>query len=374
MDTARNRPEDLFAALDVNVKKYGRKYIGCCPVHGGDSPDSLNFFPDGRKNKAFWLCLSNHCERSFDGSLLGFVQGVLSHQELGWESPDDTKRKVPRQRAVEWLCSFLQMPWEDIKADLSVAQRNQFISSVEAFTYSTPTRIQKGICSQEKLRSFLEIPAKYYIERGYSPEILNRYDVGLCMYPESNLYGRVVVPIYSDDGQYVIGCIGRSTNPQCMECGKYHHPNQECFTPNCKMLDYVKWRCSNRFNDKNFLYNYWNANKFIIKANRTIIVVEGCGDVWRLEEADIHNAVALNGSDLTDPQQIALECSGATHILCLTDNDKAGERAYQNMAKKCWFAKTTRLTPVGVKDVGELSTDDPLFDYIKEICHANRNI
>lgn len=371
MEIAKNKIDDVFDALDINYRRNARKYVANCPIHGGDSQDSFILWPDGREGKAYWVCLSNHCERTFNCTVLGLVRGVLSHQINEWQGDGDDELKVSQDVAIEFLCKTLNVSWDSIKPDLDLAKRNQFVAAVEALT-STGKKSSTGICTRSKLRNMLETPSQYYIDRGYSPEILNRYDVGLCIHPQSDLYGRIVVPLYSNDGKFVVGCIGRSPFPECPNCGKHHHPKADCdeYRPE---IETCKWRCSKRFNDKNHLYNFWNANNHVIDCNRTIVVVEGCGDVWRLEEAGIHNAVALNGSDLTEPQQIAIECSGATHILCLTDSDKAGERAYVNMVKRCWFAKTTRLHAVGVKDVGELKIDDPLFDRIKDICQ-NRHL
>ena len=57
--------------------------------------------------------------------------------------------------------------------------------------------------------SSLEIPSKYYIDRGFLSETLVAFDVGECYNPNRQMYNRAVAPIYDEDCSY-IGCVGRS--------------------------------------------------------------------------------------------------------------------------------------------------------------------
>lgn len=326
--------------------------MGKCPVHGSTDSESLNFYPDGYERKAFWQCWSHHCEGHFKGNLLGFVRGVLSHQEYGWEKPKD--REVTWRAAVNFLCDFLGTDWNKLKPDYTLAQTQQFLAGVAMLAPQT-TPNQK-MTTKNQLRDKLEIPAKYYTDRGFQPTTLDAYDVGLCVDPTHELYGRVVIPFYNQEKTAVIGCIGRSPFEECPQCQTYHDPLTPCLTDDSKIVDYCKVKTSRGFNDKNFLYNYWNAHQDIL-ATRCVHVVEGAADVWRLVEAGIHNCVAISGSGITSRQQIALECSGATEIICLTDDDEAGEKAYENIADRCWFAKTTRPDWWGFKDIAEMKVE-----------------
>lgn len=368
MDNARQRPADLFAALDIRLHKRGRRWTGRCPIHDGDGFNSFHFFPDGEKNKAFWLCYSNHCEHTFGGSLLGFVQAALSHQQKGWSCHDDNRLIVPKQEAIDWLCEFTGLDWDNIKPDLGLASRNEFTSAVESLILPACHQVS-AICSTKQLSKWLEMPPEYFLSRGFSAETLQYFNIGLNNNPSSPTYGRVVVPFLTDDGHGVIGCIARSVYEKCPKCPGHHHIHDACCDDHNFSARYAKWLCSDKFMDKNHLYNYWNAVPHILNNRRTLIIVEGCGDVWRLHEAGLFNAVAINGSDITGPQEVAIECSGCTRIICLTDNDKAGNQAFESIKKKCPLIPTKRVNPPSsVKDVGELQYDDPFFQSIKDLC------
>ena len=66
-----------------------------------------------------------------------------------------------------------------------------------------------------------------------------------------------------------------------------------------------------------------------------MILVEGQGDVWRMHEADYKNCVGIFGSSINDDQLLLLEQSGALNIVILTDFDTAGQKAAQQIIKKC---------------------------------------
>lgn len=371
MDLARHRSDDLFDALGIKLRRYGHRYVGQCPVHGGDSFDSLNYYPDGEKHKVFWECLSEHCEATFGGHLIGFVQGILSHQKRRWEDPKHTNRIVPKNEVINFICKFVGMSWDQIEYDPSIAEHDQFTSGMEIFTACGGNKAGGYHYSRESVRAMLKIPAQYYLKRGFSSEILDSYDVGLCIDKNHELYGRVVVPIHTQDGKRIVGCIGRSRHDKCPSCEMYHHPvYQECFEPGRhKPALYAKWRCQEGFQDKNYLYNYHGAAPHVIPNNRTLVIVEGCADVWKLIMNGIYNVVALNGAALTTPQEVDIECLGVTTLVCLFDNDSGGERAFDNISKRCWIAnnKIHGHIPEEFNDIGEMPTGHPFFDNIKSL-------
>jgi DNA primase len=86
-------------------------------------------------------------------------------------------------------------------------------------------------------------------------------------------------------------------------------------------------------------------------------LVEGPGDVWRLEEAGIQNSVAMFGVNLTDEQAILLECSGAMTVVLAEDNDAAGEIAI-NELKDQLRGYNLKVYKPSAKDVGEMTIAD----------------
>jgi 5S rRNA maturation endonuclease (ribonuclease M5) len=337
--------------LDINLRRTGKLYMGCCPIHGGDNYSAINLYPEGDKVPGLWRCNTRHCEWVFKDTIIGFVRGVLSHKYLHWQRGDNDKRHIqPFDKVISWLCKFLDTKLEDIQIDEKQIERHKFAAQIDSFTKVVEHK--KGL-NRQQIRKLLEIPAQYYLSRGYSQEILDRYDVGLCVEPNKEMYGRVVVPIYNEQYQYMIACTGRSVYDLCAECKLYHNPKIAC-PPSTESRKYTKWHHSG--NTGSILYNWWNAATHIQESGIAVLV-EGPGDVWRLEEAGIHNAVAMFGVNLTEDQEILLEKSGAMKVIIIRDNDPTGEIAAKELIKQLRSYNTQIYTPQ-VKDVGEMKIED----------------
>ena len=204
------------------------------------------------------------------------------------------------------------------------------------------------------IQQSLSIPASYFIERGYSEDILIKYDIGLCLNPKKEMYNRAVAPIYDNEHKYMIGCTGRSIFDKCDQCEKYHATGT-CPTDN--LWKFSKWKHSSGFRADSILYNMWFAKEFIGKSY-TAIIVEGPGNVWKLEEAGFHNSVAIFGSSLSDRQKINLDSSGAMSILILTDNDEAGHKAAEQIKSKCQNTYRVFRPTFTKSDIGEMNKED----------------
>ena len=194
---------------------------------------------------------------------------------------------------------------------------------------------QSGQITREKVRKDLCSEVQYYTDRGYLPETLDKFDVGICDNPEKMMYNRIVVPIYDDDHKHMIGCIARSQS------------------------DDVKPKCihSKGFRKGSCLYNYWHAKQYIAELE-TVVLVEGQGDVWRLDVAGIYNAVGIFGCSLSDEQIIILERSGALNLVLITDNDEAGTAAKNKIQEQCDRLFNIRVPDIPKKDVGDMSVEE----------------
>ena len=58
---------------------------------------------------------------------------------------------------------------------------------------------QTSNISRKQIQSTINIPAEYYLGRGYSEETLETFDIGTCFAKNKPMSGRVVVPIYDED-------------------------------------------------------------------------------------------------------------------------------------------------------------------------------
>lgn len=186
---------------------------------------------------------------------------------------------------------------------------------------------------REQIRSRLQIPAPYFTDRGFAPRILDKYDVGLCTTYGKMMYKRCVVPIYDLTHQYLIGCTGRATGENA-----------------------PKW-LHDRFSREKVLYNAWYASSFI-KTKKTAVLVEGPGDIWKLEEAGVHCGLAILGTALTAEQCKLLARLGAMNVVLLLDNDDAGKKATATIAKQLKNLYNIEIPVIGdFNDVGDMPAD-----------------
>lgn len=343
MNIACDDPDRLMAELDINARVQGKKYAGTCPVHGGDNPTAFNFYPDGEVTRGNWICRTRRCHEKVGRNLAKLIQAVKSAQ---------LKRKFSWNETVKWLCDFNSMKLKDVKMPTE-AQRAKRRASQAIHKLNIGPQQKKSGWSRDWIRSKLEIPATYYQNRGYSASILDRYDVGYYAQQE-----RVSVPVYDDTYSFCVGFTARSTNEECPKCGMYHKAGEKC--PNkhdpLEVMAASKWRNSKDFEASNYLYNYWFAKKHIEQCH-TVVLVEGPGDVWRLEESGIRIGLAMFGVELKEQQRVILDSSGALSLIIMLDNDAAGRQAADELKKK--LGRTYRLyfPKFSGHDVGDLNSD-----------------
>jgi 5S rRNA maturation endonuclease (ribonuclease M5) len=345
--------ETLFETFNLEARLNNKMYTMCCPIHGGDNPSAFNIYHMGDNYRGNWTCRTHGCEKTFKPSIIGFVRALLSIEKYDWHPGEDSKL-CPFNEAVEFSLNLLNKNLKDFKVSKVLQEKNRFSQIVEKITNKNET-LTKAL-RREYAIATLKIPAKYYLDRNYSEDILKKYDVGLCDRPGKEMSGRVVVPIYDNTHQYVVGCSGRSIYSQCEQCSAYHDPNGSCPSESMRWV-YSKWRHSKDLKSQNHLYNYWFAKEHIMKTSSAIIV-ESPGNVWRLEEAGIHNSVGIFGSSLSDRQKIILDGSGAMNIIILADNDDAGKKAAQQIKKKCEKTYNIYIAQITKTDIGEMSVEE----------------
>lgn len=359
-DICGYRIEELLDHLGLSLQRKGKMLAGPCPVHGGRGLDAFNIYPDGHTVRGNWKCRSRACHlefksaRSGSGTLIGLVWGVLSHRRLNWRGPAD--RKVPFADVVEFLCEFVGTPLAEVRVDMAEVEKKKFI--VQQETMGRVPQAAAAGWARSAVRQRMEVPAAYYLARGYLPETLERYDVGLWLPGRgeaSPMAGRVAVPVFDDAHARVVGVTARSVHPRCPSCEQFHDPGGDC--PTEKRKEFAKWMNSPGFRKEAHLYNYWFAREHIRRTG-VVVLVEGPGDVWRLEEAGVRNSVAMFGNELSDPQQIVLERSGATTVVLFPHRDEAGEASRRQVERELGRSYRLRFIDPQGKDVGEMAAQD----------------
>ncbi len=311
------RLDEMLDALGVDLRKSRKMYYGACPVHDGDNETALNLYTGGDV-PGKWMCRTHHCQHTFKKSIIGFVRGVLSNKK-GWTAPGD-KQEATWHQAVDWCCEFIGQKIGELEVDNDEMEKRQFVMNMR-----TVARLPKGEgagLTRHEVRKRLRIPSAYFVERGWSAQILDKYDIGSSD-KAGKFLNRAIVPVYDNEYRYAVGYTARSIFDKCKSCDLYHSPKEKCPQTWEEQRDCSKWRNSDGFSRESYLYNYWFASKHIRYWN-AVILVEGQGEVWRVEEAGIPISLGLFGCNLTETQQVALEMSGAMNVICLLNNDQAG--------------------------------------------------
>ena len=338
-----DRIEELLEVFEIDYTRNYNRIMCQCPIHQGDNPTALNLYLDGHTRPGHWVCNTRQCQDVFKPTLTGFIRGVLSARK-GWEKPGDTIETF--KNTVDFMVSFCGRELSSFNVSSSDAEKRKFHSKISGIRKDASCN--KMSIPRQKVLSSLAIPSQYYSMRGFSHEVLQKYDVGECKNPDSFMRGRVVVPIYDSKHNNMIACSGRTL----------------------KEGQKPKWIHTSGFDADSCLYNSWFAKDFIKESNIAILV-EGPADVWRLEENGIHNSVAMFGTTLSDGQKDILDMMGAMSLVIMTDNDDAGRKGAINTLNKCKRTYRVYIPNFTGSDVGDITLDsitsdiNPLIEKIK---------
>lgn len=319
-ETVRDNIDVILDKLEIESVNYKQRIGLPCPIHGGDNENGCSLFIGSKYATPTWKCFTNHCEDDYGKSLIGFIKGVLSEK---------SGKEVYTKEVLKWIYNALNIRGtytNEVKPEL-----NKFLQQMNTL-YSSDFDHEVKV-KREDVISRLEIPSKYFINRGYSKEILTKYDIGLCSQKGKEMSNRIVVPVYDDKMEWMVGCSGRSIFPECPICLLHHADYFPCPTTAIMKSYAQKWKHSYGFSSGNHLYNYWYAKEHILRTG-SVILVEGPADVWRLEEAGFHNSVGIFGVSLSDRQKILLEMAGAMNLFLFFDPDKAGENVTDKVEKE----------------------------------------
>jgi 5S rRNA maturation endonuclease (ribonuclease M5) len=345
--------DELLEVLEIDDIKYnGKMYVGNCPIHDGDNKTAFNLYPDGDSYRGNWKCRTHGCDKVFKGSIIGFIRGVLSNRNLKWKSSGD--KIVSFEKTVSFIEEFLGNKLDKITVSKTDIEKNKFSNIIKNLVNNDETA--SNLISRSHIRKSLTFPCTYFINRGFSKETLEKYDVGICDRQNKEMYNRAVVPIYDHDHKFMVGCSGRSIFDKCEKCSSYHDHSESCPEEKDKWK-FSKWKHNYGFLSQNHLYNMWFAKKYIAESSK-VVLVESPGNVWRLEEAGIHNSVAIFGSNLSDKQKILLDGSGAMTIIVIMDNDEAGKNASKAIYDKCKNTYNIVNINISKADIAEMTIEE----------------
>jgi 5S rRNA maturation endonuclease (ribonuclease M5) len=318
----------IFEILEFfGIRNYyeSNNLIVCsCPVHGGDNPSAFNINTDEYNQEYYgkWFCNTKHCHNSKPG------KDIISLTWLLLENKHN--RKLSFIEVLDFCNDFCS----DVQIDENIQIRRKSPKDKLLKIETRKAQYKDRNITRSKVRKHLTFPAKFYIDRGFSEHALDLFDVGVCENPQSQMYKRVVFPVYDESDTFMVGCTGRTTT---------NHHN--------------KWINQKGFNKSIFLYNYGKAISRIREIS-TMILVEGQGDVIRLWDAGIRNAVGIFGSKMSDAQEFLVQKTGAANIVIMTDNDDAGELCKRDINNRLKHLLNIHTISIPKNDIGEMTIQE----------------
>lgn len=315
---------DLLSHFEIECYESNGLLVSSCPIHGGNNQTAfnINIDEDSEDHYGKWFCNTNRCHYSKGGNdIISFVWMMLEKK---------SNAKVHFRDVLKFCEQFCE--GLEYNGSFHFTKKDP----IDILLRRSKVTNEKKRFNRDQVRRQLEFPARFYMDapRNFSEQALNFFDVGVCRRKESRMYNRIVFPVYDEDDRYMVGCTGRTI-----------------------VNSTIKWLNQEGFSKANFLYNYGKAIHKI-KTCGTIILVEGQGDVIRLWEAGIHNAVGMFGSSLSDAQEFLIQKTGVCNVVAMPDNDSAGQICLQDIKKKLGSLFNVTTVVYEKKDIGEMSVDE----------------
>jgi 5S rRNA maturation endonuclease (ribonuclease M5) len=319
--------ELVLNSLGIEYEVLGDNIYSTCPIHEGS--DNSRAFSMSLE-KQIWRCWTRDCQAEYENDIFGLIKGVLSKQ---------TVQEASFKDSLLWVCKILNIDSRSIKIE-KTEEPSDFVKLVGIFS-KTPHSAYKAETNHQ--HSFSH-PSEYFVGRGFTEETLHYFSVGDCFDKSSSMYQRAVIPIHNDDGTHVVAHIGRAIKD-------YHSP---------------KFLFTKGFDKRRFLYNYHRA---IDRATEQscLFITEGQGDVWKLHEAGVGNAVSIFGKSLSTQQRLKLLTSGTTTLVILTDNDQAGRESKTEIQRGLGRMFKLHFPRMTHKDVGDMTSDQIRSDILSQV-------
>jgi DNA primase len=294
----------------VHLKRRGVNFLGLCPFHGEKTP-SFTVSP----SKGIYKCFG--CSKA--GNAVGFI---MDHEQLSYP---DALRYLAKKYQIEIV--------EQEASPEQIEEKNhrESMMVVVAFAQKYFTDILHND------REGKAIGMSYFKERGFSPEIIEKFQLGyspenrtaFTEHAQKNGYqlkflvdtgltidknnyrfdrfaGRVMFPIHALSGNTI--AFGGRILKIAENTAKYlNSPESEIY------------------HKSDVLYGIFFAKREIVKFDKCYMV-EGYTDVISFHQAGIENVVASSGTSLTE-NQIRLVKRFTDNLTILYDGDAAGIKA-----------------------------------------------
>ena len=296
---------------EVVLKKRGNTYWGLCPFHKDKNP-SFCVTPA----MGIYKCFS--CGES--GDALKFIMKTrnIEFKDLVYELADQFDLEVPHSHRKNDGTSIKELKEQMLGATMVAAEiyhdlllRNKDSGTDFALKYLNNRGISTDIIKKFHLGM---APKKYTflydeLKKDFSIEVLEK--AGLIIKKENGyidrFLDRLIIPIQNENGDYV--AFGART---------FEKDRQPKYLNSSDSLIY---------NKSKLLYGLYTA-KDAIKANDSVVLMEGYFDVISSQAHGIENCVASCGTSLTtDHVKLLSRYTKSRRIYLSFDTDAAGQKA-----------------------------------------------
>ena len=296
---------------EVVLKKRGSSYWGLCPFHKDKNP-SFCVTPA----MGIYKCFS--CGES--GDALKFIMKTrnIEFKDLIYELADQFDLEVPHSYRKNNGTSIKELKEQMLGATLVAAEiyhdlllRNKDAGTDFALKYLTNRGISTDIIKKFHLGM---APKKFTflydeLKKDFSNEVLEK--AGLIIKKENGyidrFLDRLIIPIQNENGDFV--AFGART---------FEKDRQPKYLNSLDSLIY---------NKSKLLYGLYTA-KDAIKANDSVVLMEGYFDVISSQAHGIENCVASCGTSLTsDHVKLLSRYTKSRRIYLSFDTDAAGQKA-----------------------------------------------
>lgn len=311
--------DDIYRLLDSFDLQYTQdqdNIFMCCPIHSGsDNPQGCSLSHKFR----VWKCWTRGCHEHYGSDIYGFLKGILDTDDFGT------------------ILSYLNKIYDFNDArgyKPKPVIKNELTDLNKIFKPVTHELLDYQFTKPHTCGG-----SPYFESRGFQKDTLKIFGVEDCDDKNSPMKFRSIIPVHYDGKE--IGFIARAT--------------KQWLKP--------KYLFSNGLRKTDYFYNWDRAIDHALKT-RTLFLVEGQGDVWKMFEAGVINCVGLFGKSISEQQKRLLLTSGITNLVILTDNDAAGREAKIKIKREFNRLFTLIFPQMHSKDLGNLLVEKLQVDIL----------
>jgi len=295
----------------VALKRRGVNMIGLCPFHNEKTP---SFNVSTAKN--IFKCFG--CGEGGDS-----VSFLMKHEHYSYPE------------ALRYLAKKYGIPIQEVEQTPEMIQQMNEREGLFNVTEFAKNYFVDVLNTTDNGRA---IGLSYFRERGFSPAIIEKFQLGYCL-DEWETFTKTAVgkgynadylvktglSIRRDDGTMYDRFKARVMFPIHNLSGRTIGFGGRTLSSDKKIAKYVNSPESDIYSKSKVLYGLFFAKSAIVKQD-SCLLVEGYTDVISLHQAGVENVVASSGTALTT-DQIKLISRYTKNIIVLFDGDDAGIKA-----------------------------------------------